>query len=356
MKRFHSHRSMFRQSLLGAVAVLVGFFAISSVVALATFPGKNGRIAFDNQAGDIFTMNPDGSDIRQLTSFAAGGNGAYLASWSPDGRHIAFQLFPLKGGAAHIWIMDGDGANQRLLLDDPQFSDAQPSFSPDGKRVVFTHCDQNCAIYTVGVDGKDLEAVTQFDSNPDIFDYDPAYSPDGKTIAFSNRTRGGVIAAIYRVNVDGSNVRLVTNPAVEGWSSDWAPDGEKLCFISQANFGPLDEDMMVVSPDGTGSKTLTDNNRNWNGYSTGPHAIRCSWSPQGEDIVFEQDAPDYSTGGIYILKADGSRHVLVSAALNGTRLRVSHANARDSKLKHNHKKIQLVEPGGFYPSWGPAPQ
>jgi dipeptidyl aminopeptidase/acylaminoacyl peptidase len=134
MKPKKSVRSMFRQSLIGATTFLIGFLLMSTF-SHATFPGKNGRIAFDNQDGDIFTMNRDGSEIRQLTSFVAGGNGAYLPSWSPDGHHIAFSVQPLdQSSGFQIWIMDADGANQHLLLNDPLFSDGQPAFSPDGGR------------------------------------------------------------------------------------------------------------------------------------------------------------------------------------------------------------------------------
>jgi Tol biopolymer transport system component len=77
-------------------------FAVIAVVL--TFPGfaaaKSGsafgsRIAFV-QGPDIFTMNPDGSDVRQLTNLGAN-NSAFFESWSPDGRQLVFSEYPNNG-------------------------------------------------------------------------------------------------------------------------------------------------------------------------------------------------------------------------------------------------------------------
>jgi Tol biopolymer transport system component len=61
--------------------------ALITVPAHATFPGKNGRIAFV-QGPDIYTMNQDGSNVRQLTALTDGG--AFWVNWSPDGKQIVF--------------------------------------------------------------------------------------------------------------------------------------------------------------------------------------------------------------------------------------------------------------------------
>ncbi|MBZ5657760.1 MAG: hypothetical protein LAO56_21050 [Acidobacteriia bacterium] len=69
---------------LAVAAVLL----LSTLPAHATFPGKNGRIAFI-QGMDVYTMNSDGSDVKQLTNLGPD-NGAAWESWSPDGKQIVF--------------------------------------------------------------------------------------------------------------------------------------------------------------------------------------------------------------------------------------------------------------------------
>lgn len=174
----------------------------------ATFPGKNGKIAFTGASGDVFTMNPDGTDVTQLTFLAANGGGTCCVAWSPDGRQLVFGATPDPTSNMQLWLMNADGSNQRALLSEDFFFDSFPSFSPDGAQVVFTRCALpafHCAIYRIGINGTGLAALTQYDPNPDVNDFVPAYSPDGSTIAFDSFTRGGVIAAIYLMNADGSN-------------------------------------------------------------------------------------------------------------------------------------------------------
>ena len=60
--------------------------------ALATFPGRNGLIAFYSDTGagaQIFTVRPNGHDLRQITHIDGD---AVRPDWSPDGRRIAFEL------------------------------------------------------------------------------------------------------------------------------------------------------------------------------------------------------------------------------------------------------------------------
>ena len=60
----------------------------------ATFPGKNGKIAFTGSNGDVYTMNPDGSNVMQLTFFSVNGGSTCCAVWSADGRQLVFAAAP----------------------------------------------------------------------------------------------------------------------------------------------------------------------------------------------------------------------------------------------------------------------
>src|SRR5438874_3109284 len=90
--------------------VLGTILLASTIPAHATFPGKNGRIAFV-VGPEIYTMNPDGTDVKQLTNLGPDA-GAFWESWSPDGRQIVFNEYRPPDFLAQLWLMDADGSNQ----------------------------------------------------------------------------------------------------------------------------------------------------------------------------------------------------------------------------------------------------
>jgi Tol biopolymer transport system component len=342
--------------------VIAAVLLILAAPAKATSPGNNGRIAFVQGSGtgsDIFTMNPDGSAVKQLTSFGASGGQTCCVAWSPDGKQLAFAAAASASANAQLWIMDANGSSQHLLLNDPSAFDIEPSFSPDGGTVVFGRCGPiNCAVYHVRVDGSGLTAVTHFNANRDIFDLWPAYSPDGTKIAFTSFNRNnGFLCAIYTVDADGSNFRLLTPPRLTAFQPDWSPDGTKVAFSTNSNFSTiLDEEIWVIHSEGSGQPAqITNNNRHWNGYLTGPHDFSASWSPAGNKMVLERDSPDFSSSGIYVINADGSGETLVFQGIANRSMEFSRmAGAAPSNRLARRRHVKLIEKGGFSPRWGPA--
>ena len=186
----------------------------SNLRPLTTTPGydaeatiaPDGLIAFTSlRDGDmeIYTMKADGTDVRRLTN-SPGPDGGPFFSW--DGKRIAYRGRPLAAGAEltdymallkdHLWrptklelyVMDRDGKNtvQVTSLSSASFA---PSWHPDGRRLIFASNvkdpqQRNFDIFLVNLDGSGLEQVT-FNGTFDGF---PMFSPDGKRLVFaSNR-------------------------------------------------------------------------------------------------------------------------------------------------------------------------
>ncbi len=140
------------------------------------------KIAFGLMEGGfhIYSINPDGSELQNLTA----DSGGILPSWSPDGSQIAFKTF-----AGELWVMNADGSNKRRLADQLMLNMHQlepPSWSPDGTSICFTRGgvpfedafrggSANYDIYVVRVDGSNLTRLT---TNPAL-DHDPVWSPRG---------------------------------------------------------------------------------------------------------------------------------------------------------------------------------
>ena len=341
--------------ITSVVVTLVG----SAIPAYATFPGKNGRIAFV-LGPDIYTMNPDGTDVRQLTNFGPDSS-AYWESWSPDGKLIVFSKFSppdlfLNG---QLWIMNADGSNQHLLLAEPGFTEMRPSFSPDGKTIVFSRgydIDPDTGrpfivqLYRINLDGTGLTQITKHTALG-VHDYGPKYSPNGNTIVFQGDDRGGIMAAAWLNDTNGNNVRQVTPSAISARRPDWSPDGKKIAFQTHC-CNPQNPTIAVINTDGTGLGEITHNG---NDFDAGPQDFDPSWSPEGDAIVFERQTPDVS--GIFVITLNSSRVPAEKLLLRFPNLRARELSPKKGNATHTEKtdhRIHEIEEGGALPRWGPA--
>jgi Tol biopolymer transport system component len=135
-------------------------------------------IAFDRSSSlgeDIWAMNPDGTNLRQLTT-----QGGLRPNWSPDGTKIAYSTFDSGGRNRQIFVMNaaGDAGGRTQLTITSGFnifgersSNDFPAWSPDGLEIAFdTNRDGDNEVYTMKADGTLQIAVSgspAFDGVPD---------------------------------------------------------------------------------------------------------------------------------------------------------------------------------------------
>ena len=146
------------RALLVAAAALL-------VAAPAAHAADNGRIAFmsnrDGPAGnsnfEIYTINPDGTDPKRLTTDPALDG---QPSWSPDGLSIAFAS--QRTGGSDIYVMNADGSDQRRLTTGAD-KETDPAWSPDGQHILYVDSAGPTSpnnLFVMGADGSNQTLVT----------------------------------------------------------------------------------------------------------------------------------------------------------------------------------------------------
>lgn len=199
---------------------------------------------------DIFVSDLKGNIMKQLTDRQ--GYDAE-ATVSPDGKKIVFTS--TRSGDLELWIMDIDGKNQKQLTFDLGY-DGGAFFSPDSKKLVFRASRPKTTedsakytrllamdlvepaameIYTMNIDGSNIKQVT----NLGKANWAPFYHPSGKKIVFSSNHHStrGYDFQLYMINEDGSGLEKITTESVFNSFPMFSPDGKQLIFSSNRNNG-----------------------------------------------------------------------------------------------------------------------
>ena len=283
------------------VCVLIALGVVASIASVrsqrAAAQDANGRIAFTSD-NVVYTINPDGSGLSQLTPTGNGFFDRYPA-WSPDGARIVFgrTTFTVK---SQIYVMNADGSNPTRITNNSA-SDWQPSWSPDGTKIAFvSDRDGNNEIYVMNADGSNQTRLT----NNAALDLDPAWAPDGTKIAFtSTRDFPGITGniangfEIYLMGANGSNPIRLTNNSTADAHASWSPDGTRIAFTSQRDGLAL---VYIMNADGSNQLNITQ--------STTLDSSDPEWSPDGTTIAFTsyQRVGQTNADEVFLMNADGS--------------------------------------------------
>jgi Tol biopolymer transport system component len=162
-------------------------------------------------ANDIYVINVDGTGLVNLTP--SKGEDEYPV-WSPDGSQVAF--VSQRGGLGQVWVMNADGSEQRQLTTDPANKDVPVDWSPDGTTIVYMSEGTGSGdIYIMNADGSNSVRLTD-DPLPDLA---PTWSPDGSQIAYLHMETDG--RPLYVMNADGSDQHPVELPGKQIFAPDW---------------------------------------------------------------------------------------------------------------------------------------
>jgi Tol biopolymer transport system component len=299
-------------TISAAPVLAAGTLAAGGVAA--SLPA-DGRIAFtDFTTNQMYTVNPDGTGLVQLTHEPAG-IAARWPNWSPDGSHILFVRYnPLKG-AGRIWIMNANGAGQRQLASDaPGYRDYQPKYTPDGKQIVFTRCsphDGLCAIWIMNADGTHRHLLVPFLTAPtETNNFDPAVSPDGQHISFDRFRFHGIVSQVWVAGINGKHAHPVTAPGLEAVNPAWSPYGSRIAFAS--NSSRAQSSVYVMRANGTGVRRLATST--WPNNNFGP-----AYAPSGDQIAFSSDRryPDVCCEDLFAMRANGAQQHLITTGNKG---------------------------------------
>jgi TolB protein len=202
----------------GAVYVIrpdgTGLRRVTTGSAPAWSP-DGGRIVCSRRVGrgsDLYIIRADGRGLRRLTRTPAAES---EPEWSPDGRLIAFTRG--RAGSAHVYVMRPDGRGTRRVTSGA-VEDSSPTWSPDSRQLAFVRDAEELGISRVLVTtvdgGRARPLVGELELDPAAtFESDPSWSPDGKRIVFVRGAR--LYSDLYVASADGKYLRRMTDNAVD---------------------------------------------------------------------------------------------------------------------------------------------
>ena len=278
------------------------------------------RIAYSKsaQCGDasyIYTARPDGTDealVADSSDVAYGYQWRALPTWSMDGKMIAFNGIT-AANRYEIVVVDLTSDqpypyNIKRIFGDANCNFAEPSFSPDGSKIV-AHREllqpylntNDVADSLVILDVNDgswtfLPTMQNWTWTQTPIPELPKWSPKGDSIAFAQWSWWDWIYAIIADNIWSMDLNfstftnLLDEPMDSRWPS-WSPDGEKIVFASRRTEG-LSHNIWIMDKDGQNPYKV---------YDCPDECSEPSFSPDGRKIVFH-----IAGGSLYTINVDGT--------------------------------------------------
>ena len=221
--------------------------------------GQIRRYSWDyDETMDVFSADSDGSNLRQLTStlgYDAEG------SYSPDGKLVVFcslrSAFPLKE------LSEED--RQRYQLDPSYFGE----------------------LYLMKADGSQLRRLT----NHPGYDGGPFFTPDGEHIVWRRFDKSGATADIFTVRIDGTGLRQLTDFQSMSWAPYCHPSGQYVIFTSN-KFGFGNFELFLVDRNGLREPVRVTHTDGFDGLPV--------FSPQGDTLSWTSDRNDQKQSQLYL--------------------------------------------------------
>ena len=255
-----------------------------------------------------------------LTPKITGGNIFIAPVLSPDGKTIAFlSNGSEKKGEIFIDLYLGDATTGKRLkrlvrtttnarFEELRLLYSQGSFSPDSKKFAFT----------AQTGGRDVLSIADVASG-DVVQYDkipvdgvlsPSYSPDGQHIVFSGVADG--VTDLYIVDVDGKNLRHITNDRYGDLMPSWSPDGARIAFATDrasSNLATLKLGKLQIAIYDVGNGTIK--------VLPGQEGLNINpvWSPDAKSIAYVSDRN--GTANIYLHNLDSDQDLRVTNVQSG---------------------------------------
>jgi len=283
---------MIRKILLTTSASIFILFNSCSSTEPVTIDYHNKILFTSSRSGkeQLYMMNPDGTDIRQIT------NGEYWHSngrWSPDASKIVCNTEEGSTTAGtEMVVMNSYGGNRTLLGYGNQIS-----WYPDGSEIIFSYWQgaeigiYDNKLFSINPDGNNRKVLSEKYAGSHTF------SPDGSQIAFSVKPDSSTRIVIL-------DYPLFDNPTYIGpqgpYAPGWSPGGKEIAFSKREISTEPNDDIYIMNSDGSNVRKITNNTSNM------PY-VYPRWSPDGEKIIFLAYTVDGTQKWyLYIVNKDGT--------------------------------------------------